>query len=131
MARIDGAVVDTRGGVTLSDGTLLHAVDVLPFALPFELTDKQRLILECAIEYSAMAEECYHSPAPKILPDMRTLDFARLRLIEIDKLEALVAFVQAAFAKHGCKQPSRQTIANTLAICGMRIPRGKSPSAAS
>jgi hypothetical protein len=43
ISRLDRAKVDEDGTVTLSDGTHLRAVDVVPAALPWELTELRSL----------------------------------------------------------------------------------------
>lgn len=127
MDQIDGAVVDWDGNVTLLDGTSVRGVEVVPTPLPFELNGGHKLILDLALEHLGKKQQCYRALDPKLFPNILVLDYARLPLIENDKLEALVEYVQSEFRKRTLRPPTRQTIANVLYTCGVRIPRCKLP----
>lgn len=116
ITRLDRARVDEDGTVTLSDGTRLNAVDMVPAALPWKLTELQKSIVYWTIKFTGSEDDCYRYGPPT--PDLTWLDYAALRKLEIPKLAALVRFIGE---KTGLII-NRQTVANALAICGVRVP---------
>jgi hypothetical protein len=122
IARLDRARVDEGGTVTLSDGTCLRAVEVVQASLPWTLTELQKQIVYWTIEFAGSGDDCYRYGPPT--PDLKSLDYAALRKLEIPKLAALVRFI----AEKTGLITNRQTVANTLAVCGVRVPRQRSQS---
>lgn len=116
ILRLDRAKVDEDGTVTLSDGTRLKAVEVIPAALPWELTELQKRIVFWTTMFIRFGDKCYYGPPT---PDLAGLDFAKLRALEVPKLEAVVQFVADA---EPTLKINRQTVANALGVCGMRVP---------
>lgn len=119
VSLLDRAKVDNNGTVTLSDGTRLRAVSVIPAALPWEMTEREKRIVYWAIKYMGQKAEadCYRFCRPNF--ELTGLDYGKLHKLAVDKLEALVQYI----ADH---DPDlcvcRQTVANALGRSGMRAP---------
>jgi len=117
ISLLDHAKVNADGTVTLSDGTCLEAVNVVPAALPRELTERQKRIVYWTIKFIGAEASCYRYGPPT--PDLAWLDYATLRDLDVPKLEAIVQYIAAS---DPTLKATRQTIANALAVCGMRLP---------
>lgn len=124
--QLDGARVELDGKVTLRDGRTLRAVEVTPLRMQSTLNDLQHNILILVLEFLGKIKDCYRPLHAELLPQTNVLDFSLLPSVDESKLEALVAHVQARFPTAGRSRPSRQTIADTLSLCGMRSPRSAS-----
>jgi hypothetical protein len=118
ISRLDGASIDKDGTIELADGTRLHAVNVVPAPLPWELTEIQKRIVYWTIRFIKAEAECYHYGPPA--PDLEWLDYGTLYGLELPKLEAIAQYIAEADPTINV---SRQTIANALSACGMRRPR--------
>lgn len=121
ISRLDRATVAEDGTVTLSDGTCLRAVEVLPAHLPRELTELQKQILHWTIKFADAEDDCYVCGPT---PDQKWVNYAALRKLEIPKLAPLVRFI----AEKTRLIINRQTVAYTLAVCGVRVPQHRSES---
>lgn len=115
---LDRAMVFQHGTVSLTDGTCLQAVNVVPAALPFQLTATQKRIVHWTIKFSEAETICYRCP-PEL--DLEWLDYGALSQVKVPKLEAVVQYIVDS---DPTLKVSRQSVANALAACGMRLPRG-------
>lgn len=117
---LDRAGVDKDGTVTLSDGTRLRAVSLIPAALPWELTHIEKRIVYWTIKYMGQEVEarCYPFGPPN--PELEGLNYRKLRKLDVDKLEALAQYIADNDPELGA---CRQTVANALGRSGMRAPR--------
>ncbi|MGA7545508.1 MAG: hypothetical protein WBW08_06740, partial [Methyloceanibacter sp.] len=102
ISRLEGAVADANSNVELSDGTLLHAVEVQPVCLPDAMTEQEMLIVHAAIAFIGAEARCYrHLRAKKSLkakfPDelrkAKFLDFATLPGLKIFGLKDFTRYV--------------------------------------
>ena len=91
ISRLNHARIHEEGTVTLSDGTRLEAVNVVPAALPRELTELQKRIVYWTIRFIGAEDACYRYGPPT--QDLTWLDFAALRELDVPKLEAIVQYV--------------------------------------
>ena len=120
ISRLDRAWVDKDGTVALSDGTRLRAVDVVPTALCWELTEIQKRIVYWTIKFIGAEAICYPSGLPPT-EDLEFLDYSTLYGLEVPSLEAIAAYLREQ--DWTLRKLSRQAIANALSVCGMRRPR--------
>jgi hypothetical protein len=118
ISLLDRARIDEGGKVMLSDGTCLQAVNVVPAALPWELTELQKPIVYWTIKFIGAEGKCYRYGPPT--PDLEWLDYGALHKLELPKLEAVAQYIAE---KDPRLKVTRQTIANALGVCGMRLPR--------
>lgn len=122
VSRLDRARVAEEGTVKLSDGTDLRAVEVIAASLPHKLTELQKSIVYWTIKFTGSEDDCYRYGPPT--HDLTWLDYAALRKLEIPKLAPLVRFI----AEKTRLIINRQTVAYTLAVCGVRVPQQRSES---
>lgn len=115
---LDRAHVRPNGTVELSDGRCLHAVNVVPTNLCWELTKLQKRIVYSTIKFIEADPECYRYGPPS--PDLKFLDYSRLYGFELPLLKAIKRYIAG---KDPTLHASRQTMANALSTCGMRRPR--------
>jgi hypothetical protein len=118
ISRLDGACVDATNRVTLVDGTVLYAVEVIPTRICRELNALQKRIVHLTIAYIGAEEVCYRALPDGLLPGQRFLDYSTLYDLELPCLKAIERYI----AKRGLNV-NRQTTANALSVCGMRRPR--------
>ncbi len=125
ISLLDRAAVDEDGIVTLSDGTCLQAVDVIPAALPWKLTRLERRIVYWTIKFIARELEArfYRSGQPN--PELEWLDYSQLRKLHVLKLEAILQFIANNDPELGA---CRQTVASALERSGMRVPLIRRPA---
>lgn len=114
ISLLDRARVDKDGIVTLSDGTCLQAVNVIPAVLPWELTQLEKRIVYWTIKF--IGPELYAQQDP----DLEGLNYGWLRDLDVPKLDAIVRFIEQEEPELGV---CRQTVANALGRSGMRAPR--------
>jgi hypothetical protein len=116
ISLLDRAKVDEDGAVELSDGTRLQAVNVVPAALPRELTELQKRVVCWTIKFIGAEKECFRSPDP----DGEWLDewfyYGALHGLEAPKLEAIVQYIAE---NDPTLKVTRQTIANAFLITGV------------
>ena len=122
ISRLDRARVDEDGTVTLLDGTRLEAVEVIPAALPWELTELQKRIVYLTLKYIGAEATQYPSGRP-VAEDLEFLDYSTLYGWDIPPLEEIADYL--AKEDWALRNLSRQTIANALGACGMRRPRSR------
>ena len=132
-AELNDATVDFFGNVLLATGEQLRAVEIIPSILPYDLSDLEWRILECTIKcmkiqdvvVGTLGEEL----APELqagLPEIRGIDFQRLKGFEVPPLKVLQDFI----IKQGIERLSLEKISNTLSKCGMRPVTRRRPSTA-
>ena len=126
-SRLDRAWVDNNGRVELSDGTCLHAVNVIPTVLHRELTDLQKRIVYWTIKFTSADAFRYPSWLP-VTEDLEDLDYGSVYGVEVPSLEKIQAYL--AERDWALQSLSRQTIANALSACGMRRPHPRKQGAA-
>jgi hypothetical protein len=117
ISRLHGASIEKGGTVELADGTRLQAVNVVPLPLSWELTELQKRIVYWTLKLIGAEAKCYRGPATE---DLAYLDYGTLHGLEIPTLEKVGAYVRAQ--DWTLRRLSRQTIANALAACGVRVP---------
>ena len=126
ISRLDRARVRSDGSVLLVDGTQLRAVEVIPAALPWQPSELDMRILRHVIS-ATQSDFCYRSireglpeHLQHMVPDIRGLDFSRIREIEVPLLKQIRSDI--ADVDPGLRV-SVQKIADTLAMAGARVPR--------
>src|SRR5262245_20482109 len=131
ISRLHSARVSSDGSLVLADATQLRAVEVVPTNLPYELSELQQRIIGHVIRMTG-AYHCFRNfrdELPEIfregLPDLWALDFSRLRTIQAPPLKEIRGDIQD---NDPDLRVSNQTIADTLAMCGVRNPRRRRPA---
>jgi hypothetical protein len=124
---LNRATVDAVGTVTLADGTVLEDVEMLTAPMLAEPTDLDSKILAAALKVIEGGEACFRTlqedvPAAHraFVPDIRPLDWGRLRNLKTPPLKQLVAAIKVVDPELADK--SSQKIADTLRKFGIRVP---------
>ena len=114
----------------LADGTRWRAVEVVPTLLPYKLSKLDEKILGYVISLTK-AYYCYRSLREdlpehlrEMVPDIRVLDFGRVRMIEAPQLKMIRGYISD---KDPDLRVSNQKIADALAMFGIRVPRFRRP----
>jgi hypothetical protein len=126
ITRLDGADVASDGSVRLVDGTQVRAVEVVPTHLPYKPSELEERILRHVISLTR-SEYCYRSIREGLpehlqlrVPDVRALDYSRVRTVQAPPLKVIRAFIE----DHDPDlKLSEQKIADALARFGVRVPR--------
>jgi hypothetical protein len=129
IERLDGATTDADGNVQLLDGTSIHAVELVPVHLTQTLSKEQEVILHLALRFLRDAKpdlatavgECYRPVDEGVLPGWAALDYAAIARLGQQRLPMLKAIER--YVTDRMPHVSRQTIANALALAGLRRPR--------
>lgn len=128
---LGGATIHFDGTVLFSDDRRFRAVEVVPEALPYDLTDLEWRILHRTIQYMGIEDRVYRSYWEGLamhlregLPDRRSLDFSRLVGLDVPLLKQIKGYIEDNDTP--ARTPSPETIAVTLKKCGMRIPAARS-----
>ena len=131
ISRLDRAAVCSDGSV-LANGTPLRAVEVVPTVSGYEPTKLDQKILGYLISLTR-ADYCYRSIREglpehlrEVVPDIRVLDFSRVRMIKAPPLKVIRGYISD---KDPDLRVSNQKIADTLAMSGVRVPRFRRPRA--
>jgi hypothetical protein len=127
ISRLDRADGCSDGFVQLADGTRLRAVEVIPTRLPYEPSELDKRILEHVISLTGAKDHCYRSIREglpehlrNVVPDIRVLDFSRVRTIRAPLLKEIRGYI----SDHDPDlRVSNQKIADALAMFGIRVPR--------
>ena len=126
MCRLEGAQVFSDGTVLLADGSRLRAVEVLPTHLPYEPSALDERILRHVISMTG-SDYCYRSIREGLpehlrtqVPDLRALDYSRVRKIQAPTLKVIKAYIED---HDPTMRVSNQKIADALATFGVRVPR--------
>jgi hypothetical protein len=121
---LDQAEVYSDGSLLL-DGTRLRAVEVIPTYLPYEPSELEERILRHVI-VRTNSYHCYRSVREDVpehlrdqIPDVRALDYARVRTIQTPPLKAIQSYIEVHDPK---LKVSNQKIADALAAFGVRVP---------
>ncbi|WP_439923102.1 hypothetical protein [Nitrobacter sp. JJSN] len=131
---LDGATVDFSGAVTLPDGRRLRAVEIIPAQMPYDLSDLDFKIIYLTLSMIKGAESrCYRNIRDGLpdsyrdaLPSQRLLDFSQLTegpgrpALAVPLLKQIRAKFEDTYPTFDL--PSEQTISNSLAKAGIRIP---------
>jgi hypothetical protein len=126
IERLHGAVADPHGTLQLRDGTYVHALELVPVHLTERLTVEQEEILGHVIRFLEAERECFRSVHESV-PWLVALDYAAIaqlwerRLQEGKPPPSLKAIERYVIDR--MPNVSRQTIANVLALAGLRRPR--------
>ena len=130
--RLDGAEICPDGSVLLADRTGWCAVEVVPTLLPYKLSKLDRKILGYVISLTK-ADYCYRSlreglpeHLQQMVPDIRVLDFSRVRMIKAPPLKVIRGYISD---RDPDLRVSNQKIADALAMFGVRVPRLRRPRA--
>ena len=118
IARLNRARVHEDSLVVLEDGTRLQAVSVIPTPLPYTLTEIQKRIIYWTIALLG-GEDCYRYGRAN--PDLDGLDYSALYGLSVPTLNVIERHIYKSDPT--LRKISRQTIANALSACGMRLPR--------
>jgi hypothetical protein len=126
ISLLDDAEVCADGSVQLADGSRLRAVEVIPTRLPYEPSDRDERILRHVISLTG-SDHCYRSIREGLpehlqpqVPDLRALDYSRVRTIQAPPLKVIKAYIE----DHDPElRVSNQKIADALATFGVRVPR--------
>jgi hypothetical protein len=125
ISRLDGAEVWFDGCVLLADGTRLRAVEVIRTHLPYRPSDLDERILRHVISLTG-SDHCYRSIREGLpeqlqpqVPDLRALDYGRVREIQAPPLKVIRAYLD----HDPTLRVSEQKISDALATFGVRVPR--------
>ena len=129
ISLLDGAIVDRVGSVTLEDGTVLKAVEVLPANLPYEPSEIDWRIVWHTIVIVGAEERCFRS-WPEGLPPSQTTDPSTLRIDCSKVYDLTIPPLKVLHHDLGLKDPelgalSQQQISDSLAKFGMRPIRAR------
>jgi hypothetical protein len=126
ISLLDGAEVCSDSSILLVDGTRLRAVEVVPTRLPYKPSKLDEQVLRHVISLTK-ADNCYRSIREGLpenlqdeVPDLRALDYSRVRTIQAPLLKVIRAFIED---HDPGLQVSTQKIADALATYGIRVPR--------
>jgi hypothetical protein len=129
---LDAATVSGEGHVTLTDGTEMRAVGVVPARLPLRPSVMDWRIVHHAIFLMDRGDECYRSlrsglplEAGEIIPDLKFLDCGTLSWLQPPALKVIASLIQEQWPA-GNRPPSQQQIANSLQKFGIRVPTSRS-----
>ena len=121
---LDKAAVDYQANVTLANGNLLSATELIPPTLPLKPTLLEWRIVRYTIEFIGQTEGCYRSLADHVpseirdqVPDTRFLDCSKLRGLRIPSRDSIQAYV--AERDPTLKRLSRQKISDALLNFGL------------
>jgi hypothetical protein len=111
ISRLNGAVADGVGNVTLEDGTAIRAVEVLPARLPYEPSE-----LEWAIVHGALSVLKGRRRGYRLLNGLRFLDCSILSNLELPPLKVIASLCRARYPIF--KRVSDQKMPFLLLVCG-------------
>jgi hypothetical protein len=129
IIRLNRAKVDSRGTVTLADGTVLFAVEVSTAPEMTHPTELDWRIVHASLKVIPGGEHCYQSPAegapfaiPEVVANERVLDCHSLRFLRPPPLKDIIAGVRRADPSLTKEKASNQKIADALRKFGLRVP---------
>lgn len=120
------ALVDGDGNVTLIDGRVIRAVQIIPAKLPYKFTERDWQIVHQTISSAKAEDRCYALPAGfkgadfvGIARELNLLNYSALR--DLDNVPYLKV-IQGDLLKHypNSKVVSEQKISDTLSKFGIR-----------
>jgi hypothetical protein len=132
---LNDATVDFSGNVFLTSGARLRGVEVVPAKLPYELSDLERRIIWCTIQFMKIENKVVRTLGEELdpelrkgLPTIRRVDFQRLHGLVVPSLESIRSFILEN--EPGLRSVSLEKISSTLSKCGMRpVVRRRPPAA--
>ena len=126
---LDAAKVGPEGSVVLTDGRRLRGVEMVPTHMPYVMSPVEQRILWHMIELTK-SYDCYRNLRDDLpqhlqagIPDLWVLDYGRLHTIPRCPLKVIEAYIETHDQE---LRVSNQKIADTLAKCGVRVPRRRS-----
>jgi hypothetical protein len=120
ISALAAAVSDADGNVQLADGSSVRAVELERVRLTYKLTLEQENILRCVIKVLNAEDRCYR-PIDVDFPNLVVLDYAKVAELGAKKLPSLKTIERDVLKK--MPGVTRQTLANVLALAGLRRPR--------
>jgi hypothetical protein len=125
ILRLVCASVNGAGQVTLADGAVVHAVEVLPVYLHYEPSNLDWRIVHHVIAIAGAEDRCYRrwpdglefALSDKTF-DRLHLDCSKLSELDLPSLKVLARAISKR--DRGLKRLSRQKLADTLAMFGIR-----------
>ena len=125
VSRLRDASVTSDGSVMLSDGTRLHAVEVIPTHLPYHPSELDERILGAVIVMTKA--DCFRNLRDDVperyrdqIPDWWVLDYGRVPKIQAPPLKVIQGYIAD---KDPDLKVSLQKISDALKMFGIRIPR--------
>ena len=125
ISRLRDASVTSDGSVMLSDGTRLHAVEVIPTHLPYHPSELDERILGAVIGMTKA--DCFRNLRDDLpqryrdqVPDWWVLDYGRLHTIKAPQLKSIQGYIAD---KYPDLKVSLQKISDALKMFGIRVPR--------
>jgi hypothetical protein len=123
---LDDAKVGPDGSIVLTDGRRLRGVEMVPTHMPYAMSPVEQRILWHVIALTE-SYDCYRNLRDDLpphlqagIPELWVLDYGRLHIIPRCLLKVIKAHIEAHDPK---LRVSTQKIADTLAKCGVRVPR--------
>jgi len=123
---LDDAKVGPDGSIVLTDGRRLRGVEMVPSHMPYAMSPVEQGILWHVIALTE-SYDCYRNLRDDLpphlqagIPELWVLDYGRLHIIPRCLLKVIKAHIEAHDPK---LRVSTQKIADTLAKCGVRVPR--------
>ena len=99
----------------------MRAVELERARLTNELTLEQETILRCVIKVLEVEDRCYRPVDGDLLPGLVALDYAAVAKLGLKKLPSLKTIEWKV--RRLMPEVKRQTLANVLALAGLRRPR--------
>lgn len=75
ISRLDGAIIDGRAHVRLSDGAQIQSVEVIPALLPYNITPLDMTIIRQTVAELGIEEECRYDPGELVRQALGTYPF--------------------------------------------------------
>lgn len=127
---LHGARSDTEGNVELSDGRLIHGVDLIPAPFMYQLNWQEELITRLALKFLDRTAASYRPVDEYWLPRERRLRFDEVAKVEIAYLKPLIwDITEHRVVRYLCRRRrmrvSPSIITKALARAGMRLPRSQ------
>jgi hypothetical protein len=125
IRRLEAAEVCSDGSVKLVNGTQLKAVEIIPTYLPYKLSNIEQKIVSAYISIMNADGYCYRSLREGLpehlqdqVPDIRALDFSRLRTLKPPPLKVICIDIRQKCPELSV---SDQKIAAALEKAGARV----------
>jgi len=116
---LNQAVSDPEGNVQLADGTCVHALELVPVPVHYDLDHEQEKILRSALRAIGAEDQCLRR-LHEMLP-FEVLDYARVAKAGRERLPSLKAIHRDVLKEF--PDLSRQKLARVLAMAGLKRPR--------
>ena len=116
---LNQAVSDPEGNVQLVDGTYVHALELVPVPIHYDLDDEQEKILRSGLRAVDAERKCRRR-LHEMLP-FEVLDYARVAEVGRERLPSLKAIHRDVLVE--IPDLTRQKLARVLAMAGLKRPR--------